>query len=302
MPAMQLTPEQMERLSGVESATCKAVLDDLVRAGFLVDRFPAAAGLTNHMTDHDFNSAILEQVSHRPWPMPNLPWVMTQTWHDLLFAHWPVDPRKLRSKVPSAFEVDLFDGIAWLGIVPFHMTNVAPRGVPSLPWISEFPELNVRTYVRVHDRPGVYFFSLDAGSTLAVRAARKLLNLPYYSASMTVTPLGDGIEYQSLREDDSSDASLSANYRPVGTRFHAVDGSLEYFLTERYCLYNLDHKDAPYRLEIHHPPWPLQVADAEFARNTMADAAGFPLANATPLLHFSKRQDMVAWLPTALSV
>jgi hypothetical protein len=232
--------------------------------------------------------------------MPNLPWVMTQTWHDLLFAHWSVDPDKLRDKVPSVFELDLFDGVGWLGIVPFHMTNVAPRGVPSLPWISEFPELNVRTYVHVQDRPGIYFFSLDAGSTLAVQAARALLNLPYYSASMTVRPLGKTIEYHSLRQDDSSNASLSAHYRPVGRRFQAVHGALEYFLTERYCLYNVDHQGAPYRLEIHHPPWPLQAADAEFARNTMADAAGLPLADVKPLLHFSKRQDMVAWPPTAL--
>ena len=100
---------------------------------------------------------------------------MTQTWHDLLFAHWPVDRGQLRDKVPSAFKLYLFDGVAWLGIVPFHMTNVAPRGIPSLPWISKFLELNVRTYVRVHDRPGIHFFSffsLDAGSTLAVQTAR----------------------------------------------------------------------------------------------------------------------------------
>jgi len=225
---------------------------------------------------------------------------MTQTWHDLLFAHWPVDHRRLRERVPSAFELDLFDGVGWVGIVPFHITNVAPRGVPSLPWISEFPELNVRTYVRVRNRPGIYFFSLDAGSTLAVRAARTLLNLPYFSASMTVRPQADGLEYESRRKDNSSAARLSATYRPVGTRFQAVYGSLEYFLTERYCLYNVDHHGAAYRLEIHHPPWPLQAADAEFAHNTMADAAGLPLPDMKPLLHFSKRQDMVAWPATSL--
>ena len=252
------------------------------------------------MTDHDFNSAILEVVSHRPWPLPEPPWVMTQTWHDLLFAHWSVEARKLRERVPSAFELDLYEGAGWLGIVPFRMTNVAPRNVPSLPWISEFPELNVRTYVRVHGRPGIYFFSLDAGSTLAVRAARTLLNLPYYPASMTARWQDDTVEYRSRRRDDSLDASLSANYRPVGAPFQAVNGSLEYFLTERYCLYNLDHRGRPYRLEIHHPPWALQVAVAEFARNTMADAAGLQLSDMKPLLHFSRRQDMVAWPPVAL--
>lgn len=226
---------------------------------------------------------------------------MTQTWHDVLFAHWPVDARAVRQKVPPDFDLDLFDGNAWLGVVPFRMTNVAPRGVPSLPGISEFPELNVRTYVRVDDRPGVYFFSLDAGSTLAVRAARVLLNLPYYSAAMTVNTQSESVEYDSRREDGLGAAKLSATYRPVGARFQPVIGSLEYFLTERYCLYNLDHRGGPYRLEIHHPPWPLQPADAEFTVNTMAATAGLLLPELKPLLHFSKRQDMVAWLPTALS-
>jgi uncharacterized protein len=252
------------------------------------------------VADHDFNRAILEQVSHRPWRMPDAPWLMTQTWHDLLFAHWPVDPRALREKVPSEFELDLFDGDGWLGIVPFHMTNVAPRGVPSLPWVSEFPELNVRTYVRVDDRPGIYFFSLDAGSALAVQAARTLLNLPYYSASMTVSPQAGSIGYDSRRDNSSVEASFSVNYRPGGAAFQASSGSLDYFLTERYCLYNRNHRGAPYRLEIHHPPWPLQPAEAQFMRNTMAGAAGLRVPDVEPLLHFAARQDMVAWAPTAL--
>jgi uncharacterized protein len=252
------------------------------------------------VTDHDFNRAILNEIGHRPWPMPDGPWVMTQTWHDLLFAHWPVDAGALREQIPSAFDLDMFDGTAWLAIVPFHMTNVAPRGVPSLPWISEFPELNVRTYVRVNEKPGIYFFSLDAASTPAVQAARSLLNLPYFSAAMHVTLNAGSLEYDSCREDGSTAASLSASYRPVGASFEAIRGSLEYFLAERYCLYNLDHRDRPYRLDIHHPPWSLQPADAEFMRNTMADAAGLSLPDVKPLLHFARRQDMVAWAPTPL--
>jgi uncharacterized protein YqjF (DUF2071 family) len=231
--------------------------------------------------------------------MPQGPWLMTQTWHDLLFAHWPVAGGALREKVPSGFDLDLFDGSAWLGIVPFHMTNVSPRGVPSLPWISEFPELNVRTYVRAGDKPGVYFFSLDAASTLAVQAARLLLNLPYFTAAMSVTPDGANVRYESRRQGDAT-ATLAGSYRPLGPPSAPAAGSLEHFLTERYCLYNLDHRGAPYRLEIHHPPWPLQPADAELTRNTMAEAAGVSLPDMKPLLHFSKRQDMVAWAPAAL--
>ena len=249
---------------------------------------------------HDFNRDILNVIEHRPWPMPDRPWVMTQTWHDLLFAHWPVAPESIAAKIPASLELDLFDRQAWLGIVPFHMTNVAPRAFPALPWLSAFPELNVRTYVRVGDKPGVYFFSLDAGNPLAVYAARALLNLPYYSASMKVSARASAVAYSSRRNGPQPSAELVANYRPAGPSFEALKGSLEYFLVERYCLYHLDHGDRAYRLDIHHPPWPLQSAQAEFARNSMAEAAGIRLPTMLPLLHFAKRQDMVAWPPTRL--
>lgn len=250
--------------------------------------------------DHDFDRAILKEVAHRPWPVPDVPWVMTQTWHDLLFAHWPIDARTLREHIPGAFDLDLYDGTAWLAIVPFRMTNVAPRGIPSMPWMSEFPELNVRTYVRVGDRPGVYFFSLDAGSGLAVQAARMLFNLPYYSAHMSVTSRADTIRYDSRRAKSSDTASLSMTYRPTGGAVEARRGTLEHFLTERYCLYNIDHHGRPYRLDIHHPPWRLQAAEATFTHNSMARAAGLALPNVEPLLHFSRRQDVVAWTPSRL--
>jgi len=248
--------------------------------------------------EHDFNDAILDKTAHRPWPVPDSPWLMTQTWHDLLFAHWRVDPEQLEAKVPAAFPIDRFEGAAWIGIVPFRMTNVAPRGVPSMPWISEFPELNVRTYVRVGDRPGIFFFSLDAGNAVAVQAARTLLNLPYYSATMSVRPVASGVEYHSQRNDNR--AMLAGIYGPTAAPVVATAGSLEYFLTERYCLYNLDHFQRPYRLEIHHPPWPLQPAHAQLHRNTMAEANGLSLPDEPPLLHFAKRQDMVAWGPEPL--
>jgi uncharacterized protein YqjF (DUF2071 family) len=245
---------------------------------------------------HRFDMAMLARIAHRPWPMPASPWVMTQTWHDLLFAHWRFDPERLRSLVPRQLELDLFDGVAWVGIVPFRMTNVGPRGLPRLPWISAFPELNVRTYVRIDDRPGVYFFSLDAGNSLAVRTARALLNLPYHLASMRVADRDGAIEYDS-RRGGGGEAELSARYRPTGAPFTASPGSLEYFLTERYCLYHLDRGGAPYRLEIHHGPWELQPAEGRFLRNTMAEANGFVLPSIPPLLHFSRRQDAVAWPP-----
>ena len=246
-------------------------------------------------TQNDFDDSFLSLTAHRPWPVPERPWIMTQTWHDLLFAHWPVDKERLRAAVPRAFELDLFDHQAWLGVIPFHMTNVAPRGLPALPWVSAFPELNVRTYVTRDGKPGIYFFSLDAGNPLAVGTARTLFHLPYFSAAMRVTP-GDGwVGYESKRADAGRPAELICRYRPTGPVREPTPGTLEHFLTERYCLYTLDGASRPRRLEIHHRPWPLQPAEAQISINTMADAAGFRLPSIAPVLHFAKRQDMVAF-------
>ena len=246
------------------------------------------------------DTTFVKDVAHRPWPLPRGPWIMTQSWHDLLFAHWPVDRAMLAPLVPREFALDLFDGTAWIGVVPFEMRNVGPRGVPALPGISRFAELNVRTYVRVADKPGVYFFSLDAGNPLAVYAARLWLNLPYFSASMSVGRDGSGIvSYRSRRKGDWS-AELVASYHPDGDVFTPQAGTLDYFLTERYCLYARDHRHRPYRLEIHHPPWRLQPAGADLQRNSMAAAAGVALPSVAPLLHFVARQDMVGWSPHLL--
>lgn len=244
----------------------------------------------------DFPYQILDDVAHRPWPLPSGPWFMTQSWHDLLFAHWPVDARSLQEKLPAGLTLDLHHGQAWIGIVPFHMTNVAPRGVPSIPFVSSFVELNVRTYVTLHGRPGVFFFSLDANSALAVAAARTLFHLPYFEATMTVESGSSEIHYVSRRQTRMEHvAEFEATYRPVGPVQFPAPGTLEHFLTERYCLYTVDGEFRARRLEIHHSPWPLQTAEATISVNTMAEAAGIRLPSMVPLLHFSKRQDMVAW-------
>jgi uncharacterized protein YqjF (DUF2071 family) len=249
----------------------------------------------------DFPPGIVDETAHRPWPMPDAPWLMTQSWHNLLFAHWPVDRERLRSKVPPGLSLDLHDGQAWVGVVPFRMTNVAPRGVPAIPWVSAFAEVNVRTYVTVDGRPGVYFFSLDAESALAVATARSLLHLPYYTARMEVRDEGGQIQYTSRRTDrDAGPAELVARYCPAGVPANPLPGTLEYFLTERYCLYNVDDRFRAYRLEIHHLPWTLQQAEADIELNTMAAAADIRLPAIAPILHFSRRQDMVAWAPTTL--
>jgi uncharacterized protein len=246
-----------------------------------------------------FRSGILHEVGHRPWPMPRAPWMMTQTWHDLLFAHWPVDAEALRRRVPRALPLDLYDGTAWIGLIPFHMTNVRPRGVPWLPFVSAFPELNVRTYVILGGRPGVYFFSLDAASSIAVMTARVAFHLPYFSATMRVVHDSNEIRYASRRGEGAPSPAFEARYGPRGPVSLPRAGSLEHFLTERYCLYTMVGEDVR-RLEIHHPPWPLQEAHADITVNTMAEAAGIHLAATAPVLHFSKRQDAVAWWPARI--
>jgi len=226
---------------------------------------------------------------------------MRQSWHDLLFAHWPVDPAAIRPLIPPSVTLDLFDGRAWVGVVPFHMSGVTLRGVPPLPGLSAFPELNVRTYVTVQDKPGVVFFSLDAGSRLAVEAARAWYHLPYYRARMAVTPDGEGVGYRSERVDRrGAAADLVGRYRPSGPVFRSRPGSIEHFLTERYCLYAPASRGRLYRSEIHHAPWPLQAAVADLQRNTMATAGGLTLPPRPPLLQFARRLDVVVWPPRAL--
>ncbi len=244
---------------------------------------------------NDFHHDILNESAHRPWPMPAGAWLMTQTWHDLLFAHWRVAEEVLRARVPAPFEIDQFEGASFVGVVPFRMTNVAPRGVPALPWISAFPELNVRTYVRCNGRPGVYFFSLDATNPVAVGIARALVHLPYFTAAMACETADGWVAYRSERAGAEGAAKFSGRYRPTGPPHAPATGTLEHFLTERYCLFTTNKAGEPFSLDIHHPSWALQPAEAEISVNTMAAAAGIELPATVPLLHFSRRQDMVGW-------
>ena len=243
----------------------------------------------------------LAETTHRPWPLPSQPWVMRQTWHDLLFAHWPIAVETLRALVPLPLEIDTFDGVGWVGVIPFRMSHVRPRYVPALPWLSAFPELNVRTYVRGPNpgdpKPGVYFFSLDAANPLAVAGARLGFRLPYYRAAMRLQETNGTIHYSSTRTHAGAPpAQFVARYGPTGGVYHSRDGSLEAWLTERYCLYTVDGQQRAYRAEIQHVRWPLQPASAVIETNTMAAAAGIELPAVAPLLHFARRLDMVNWL------
>lgn len=217
---------------------------------------------------------------------------MKQTWHDLLFAHWPITPQHMRSFVPPELSLDTFDGQSWVGVVPFWMSGVSGRGFPPFPGLSRFPELNVRTYVTHGGKAGVYFFSLDAANRAAVWAARLFYHLPYFFASMSSVERNGEIHYSSRRRQNP--AEFRGSYQPTSLARLSERFSIEDWLTERYCLYAA-HQGRLYRGEIHHPPWQLQDATAEIEVNTMARAAGIDLPDIPPLLHFSRRQDVLIW-------
>jgi uncharacterized protein len=240
-------------------------------------------------------NAALEATEHRPWPTPERTWLMGQTWEDLLFAHWRAPSDSLQARLPSGLELDLYEGDAWIGVTPFRLTGLRPRGLPPLPWASSFLELNTRTYVTAGGKAGIWFFSLDASSQLAVLAARHGYHLPYYNAEIHAGWHDGWISYEAQRRDErGAPAAFRARYRPIGDPLAADPRSLAYFLTERYCLYTVDDDGRLLRSEIHHPLWELRAAEAELAENTMPPG-DIELADDEPLLHFSARQDVVIW-------
>ena len=240
-----------------------------------------------------------------PYPvMPNSsmtdppgPWVMTQRWHDLLFAHWRCDVDNLRPLVPAALEIDTFDGSPWISVVPFRMSGIRFRGAPPVPTAHAFLELNVRTYVTLDGRPGVWFFSLDAESSLAVIGARLGVRLPYFRATMHITRDDERIGYTSERwKLAGGPASFAASYHAIGDATAATPGSLDHFLTERYSLFASTGQRI-WRGDIVHPPWLLQRGVAQIERNSMLTAAGILARRHEPLLHFSAVQEVRLWRP-----
>jgi uncharacterized protein len=238
---------------------------------------------------------ILSRTRHRPWPLPGGPWMMFQSWQTLLFAHWRMDAASLRALVPSQLELDLRQGEAWVGVTPFLLTGLRVRMLPPIPGASEFPEVNLRTYVRYGGRPGIYFFSLDAGSRAAVTGARAFFRLPYRHASMSIETADGWTHFSSERE--GGEAAITARYRPTGQASPPVPGSREAFLTERYALFTVLGSGKVLRADIHHVPWPLQPAEGEVSAEALAAAEGVALPGTEPLLHFSERQDTVVWPP-----
>jgi len=232
-------------------------------------------------------------VRERPDGQP----VMHQDWGKLLFIHWRMDEEHLRPLVPERLTIDTFDGSAWVAVTPFTMWGIRafPPYLPPVPGLSSMHELNVRTYVHLDKVPGVWFFSLDANSSVAVTAARMFFHLPYYTAEMSLEQDDGTIVYSSRRTDKDADAAVfDATWQIGETLPYTHPGSLEFFLTERYLLYSA-HKDKLYRARIHHEPWPLQKASLSSLDSTMLESQGIPTPKGEPLLHYAEEVNVDIW-------
>lgn len=230
---------------------------------------------------------------------------MTQRWNDLLFAHWPMPVSAIAPLLPDWLQADTFQDSAWLGAVPFWLDRIKIRGVPALLGLRSFPDLNLRTYVRDQftGTRGIYCFSLDASNLLAVGVARLMYHLPYYWAQMTLEQRSEReFAFYSERRLASRPVIFKAKYRGLGPTHRTIEvrrGSFEYFITERSCLFSVNHAGEPIRASLHYIPWPLEEAEAEIERNDLAASIGIELPKVEPVLHYSRRLAVYVW-PTEL--
>jgi hypothetical protein len=207
-----------------------------------------------------------------------------QVWRNLTFLHWRYDPAIITPLLPPGLILDTFDGSAWVGLVPFILSGVQPYGFPALPWISEFPETNVRTYVRdAEGQRGVWFFTLEADRLAAVLLARAWYHLPYRWASMQVKQFGSTIEYRSQRSRlfGKGDTDIAIQ---IGDPIETAE--FDHFLTARFRLYTASRNRIAYA-QIEHAPWPLRHATLSRLNETLIERSGVVRPRGEPLVHYS---------------
>ncbi len=232
---------------------------------------------------------------HRPWSLPKSSWTWRQSWNDLLFVHFRVDTQLAQSLVPKPLKIQEFEGSTWIGIVPFRMNGVMRRPFPNLPWFSNFLELNVRLYVEFEGKPGVWFLSLDATNPLVVWGGSRFFHLPYKNVHITRSDFDENAQYQSIRRSKSEPFEFKVNFRPAPEVFFAEPGTLEHFLTERYCFY-AQSSDILYRADVHHWPWPLQKAEGLVS--LCSNLKHLKVDDKTDrIFHYSRGVDVVSWTP-----
>ncbi|HBZ08711.1 MAG TPA: DUF2071 domain-containing protein [Bacillus bacterium] len=236
---------------------------------------------------------IYKEDGHRPLPLPPNNWIMRQAWRDVLFLHWPVQPEQLRPFIPSELEIDTYDGSAWIGIVAFAMEGIYFRGLSFFSVVTPFSEMNVRTYVKHKGKPGVFFISLDVNDWASLNIAKRWYRLPYHSADISIRPKGSTIYYESIRKNQP--VRFEGTCTAKQEEYFPVNGTLDHFLTEKYCFYTACDKINIFYGDIHHPPWPLQRADFQIQRNTLFSPLNLDFSDETPIVHFSKGVDSLMW-------
>lgn len=232
---------------------------------------------------------ILAAVSHRPWDMPSRSWAYYQEWNKALFLHWKVSPKELNGLLPDGLELDLFEGQAWVSLVPFTMEKIRPRGLPPFAPISDFYEINLRTYVVVDGKPGVYFLNIEAGKRLAAVLAKAVSGLPYKKATMQRRQEGVTLYYTS--EDVEKGIAFSVDFEVGKSQEHP--DVLDLWLTERYCLY-LENQERLIRYEIQHKPWELNEVRIGHLQ-TRYPLGGLDLSRYPDRVHYSMGVEVVAW-------
>ena len=218
--------------------------------------------------------------------------LLRMRWRDVGFFHWPVEPAIVARTLPDDLTVDTYDGNAWLGVVPFWMDDIRPRGSPIG---RSFGEVNLRTYVRADGTPGVYFYNLDADDALSVRLARRLFILPYYRATMTVESHDGTVDFRSERPgDDGPRVRVDVTYSGDGDPAPPTPASLEEFLVERYRFYAGSLGGQVYYADIDHDPWPLESGTVEMRHNDLFEVNGFEHPDGDPVVHYSSGIDVNA--------
>jgi len=218
---------------------------------------------------------------------------------DIAFLHYRVDAALLQARLPPGVRVQEFDGSAWVGLVPFRMAGIGRRPFSSWPVLPPFPELNVRTYVEAEDKPGVWFFSLDAASWPLVLAGRHLFDLPYFHARMSQQPKDGGFAFASLRRGEG--ARFRGWYRATGPARESSPGTFEHWCSERYCLYTASRTGRVTRVQVHHVPWPLQPAEVRLEESDLLAAAGVTPLNAPPVCHYSTGVHVLSYPPETIA-
>lgn len=239
---------------------------------------------------------LINDIIHRPFPLPSKNWIMRQKWRNVLFLHWPIPVEKLRPHIPSSLQIDTFNGSAWLGIILFVLEGIFPFEIPSISLTPKFPEINVRTYVKYDGKPGIYFLSIDVMNWASLKIAKNWYHLPYHSSQIFFQKEEQKFHCHSIRKgNENTPISFKGKYAPVSEVYFPKEGTLDHWLIERYCLYSSNNGINIYCGDIHHRPWPLQKAKIELVKNTLFTPFHFDLFEEKPIAHFSIGVDSLIW-------